>query len=412
MNYKSVLLGTAAVFAVAGSARAADLAVAESVEYVKVCDAYGTGYFYIPGSDTCLKIGGDVIFWAFGGGDAYAGKSAGGIVKGFTPGTFAAATAHTNTLGAATINSGPQDWWYRTRADISVDAKSMTDWGVLDAFVNMRSNNALGGANANGASSNNFYAQTAWARIGGLKVGWDESVFDFAVFQGKDGEFPTSFDHDRNQGQVVWSTNVGGFGFFLSAEDPNNNGGAAGASPFSSQPPVPGYNVSGPGPGGIGAGWAGNWPDLVAAVTGKVGDWNWKWSGAATDTTVGTGWGSELGAQWLSHGNSVTLQGAVSNGAGAAYGANIIPDGYGSGTYWHAAGQVGFAVTQAFTILFEGGYQATPGPTAWEADVEADWTVGKGAVFAVEYYYLSKNLSGNILPAANSVNFMFSRSFD
>src|SRR6516165_10573998 len=40
MKYKTLLLGTAAVFAVATGARAADLAVAESVEYVKVCDAY------------------------------------------------------------------------------------------------------------------------------------------------------------------------------------------------------------------------------------------------------------------------------------------------------------------------------------------------------------------------------------
>jgi hypothetical protein len=30
------------------------------VEYVRVCDVYGAGYFYIPGTDTCLKIGGSV----------------------------------------------------------------------------------------------------------------------------------------------------------------------------------------------------------------------------------------------------------------------------------------------------------------------------------------------------------------
>src|SRR5207244_7195860 len=60
MKIKTLLLGTAAAFAVAGTAQAADLAVAESVEYVKVCDAYGAGYFYVPGSDVCLKIGGFV----------------------------------------------------------------------------------------------------------------------------------------------------------------------------------------------------------------------------------------------------------------------------------------------------------------------------------------------------------------
>ncbi|MCX7305231.1 MAG: porin [Hyphomicrobiales bacterium] len=28
------------------------------LEYVRVCDTYGTGYFYIPGTETCLQIGG------------------------------------------------------------------------------------------------------------------------------------------------------------------------------------------------------------------------------------------------------------------------------------------------------------------------------------------------------------------
>lgn len=30
----------------------------EPVEYVKVCSLYGEGFFYIPGTDTCMKIGG------------------------------------------------------------------------------------------------------------------------------------------------------------------------------------------------------------------------------------------------------------------------------------------------------------------------------------------------------------------
>src|SRR4051794_2988602 len=55
---KGLLLGSAAgLFAVA-SAQAADLPVkAKPVEYVKVCSLYGAGFFYVPGTDTCLKIG-------------------------------------------------------------------------------------------------------------------------------------------------------------------------------------------------------------------------------------------------------------------------------------------------------------------------------------------------------------------
>jgi hypothetical protein len=62
MKTKSLLLGSAAaLFAVTG-ARAADVIIPEPemVEYVRVCDAAGTGYFYIPGTETCLKIGGYV----------------------------------------------------------------------------------------------------------------------------------------------------------------------------------------------------------------------------------------------------------------------------------------------------------------------------------------------------------------
>ncbi|MDX5592479.1 porin [Pseudovibrio sp. SPO723] len=60
MKIKALLLATAG-FAVAGSASAADLpVVAEPVDYVQVCDAYGAGFFKIPGKDTCLKIGGRI----------------------------------------------------------------------------------------------------------------------------------------------------------------------------------------------------------------------------------------------------------------------------------------------------------------------------------------------------------------
>src|ERR1700719_4086475 len=60
---KRVLLGSAAgVFAVAG-AQAADLPVkAKPVEYVKVCSLYGAGYWYVPGTDTCIKLGGLLRF--------------------------------------------------------------------------------------------------------------------------------------------------------------------------------------------------------------------------------------------------------------------------------------------------------------------------------------------------------------
>ncbi len=80
MNIKSLLLGSAAALAVVSGAHAADAIVAaepEPLEYVRICDAYGKGYFYIPGTETCLQIGGKVRTegqW----GDAYGGHGSAG----------------------------------------------------------------------------------------------------------------------------------------------------------------------------------------------------------------------------------------------------------------------------------------------------------------------------------------------
>ena len=58
---KSLLLGSAAGLAAMTGAQAADLPVkAKPVEYVKICSLYGAGFYYIPGTDTCIRIGGHI----------------------------------------------------------------------------------------------------------------------------------------------------------------------------------------------------------------------------------------------------------------------------------------------------------------------------------------------------------------
>ena len=60
MNIKSLLLGSAAAMVAVSGAQAADAVVVEPepVEYVRVCDAYGSGFFYIPGTETCIRFSG------------------------------------------------------------------------------------------------------------------------------------------------------------------------------------------------------------------------------------------------------------------------------------------------------------------------------------------------------------------
>ena len=82
---KSALLGTAAGLVAVAGAQAADMPVkAAPVQYVKICSLYGDGFYYIPGTDTCIKMGGYVRvqgeYWAGGGGVSLGQSSAFGLI--------------------------------------------------------------------------------------------------------------------------------------------------------------------------------------------------------------------------------------------------------------------------------------------------------------------------------------------
>jgi hypothetical protein len=60
MNFKKLAIAAAAA-AAATPAMAADLpVVAEPVNYVQACDAFGAGYFQLPGQDTCIRVHGRI----------------------------------------------------------------------------------------------------------------------------------------------------------------------------------------------------------------------------------------------------------------------------------------------------------------------------------------------------------------
>ena len=75
---KSLLLGSAAGLVALSGAQAADLPVkAKPVQYVKICSLYGAGFYYMPGTDTCIKIGGAVraeVNLNIGGSGSFAGR--------------------------------------------------------------------------------------------------------------------------------------------------------------------------------------------------------------------------------------------------------------------------------------------------------------------------------------------------
>jgi len=401
MKYKTLLLGTAAVFAVAGSARAADLAVAESVEYVKVCDAYGVGYFYIPGSDTCIAISGTMDAWA----------------------QYDSQKIHDGTV---TTKAGEDDlnWLFQTEADLTVTAKSMTDWGMLTSVINIRGDEALGAVNT-------IYAERAYITLGGFTAGLLESLYDK-----NNGEVPFGIigggnldGGDATVLQFGWTAKAGPIGFALSLEDPNF--APAAANPFDfvassagvsaggghvvvtpgdpGAPSIPGYGTPGTA--------TGRYPDIIASIFGTAGPVAWSGNFAVTDTTAGTGWGTKWNATYSQGGNSFGIMGAVSNGAGSYYGNAIAPAAYGSGTYWMAEASAGWKLSSAATLWLLGGYQAAPGASAWEAQTELDVNVAKDAIVGLWVGYASKGPAGSAGLATNdnfsdtAVQLRFRRNF-
>ena len=113
---KCSLLGSAAAFATAGTVYAADLPVkkAAPVEFVRVCNAYGVGFFYIPGTDTCLRISGRARF-------EYLYQNSG------------------NRSGTNGDVSG-----YRGLARFNLDARTQTAYGTLRAFTRIEIANRSG----------------------------------------------------------------------------------------------------------------------------------------------------------------------------------------------------------------------------------------------------------------------------
>ena len=153
MNIKSLLLGSAAALIAVSGARAADVVVAEPepVEYVRVCDAYGEGYFYIPGTETCMRISGYVRADIAGGDNVYARKR-------------------------GDIDRDTYAW--RTRATLRFHTASETELGTLRTFVELRSQWDEGAEYDHKGDSASGQLRFAFIELGGIRVGLDESIFN------------------------------------------------------------------------------------------------------------------------------------------------------------------------------------------------------------------------------------------
>ncbi|MCU4181960.1 porin [Bosea sp. BH3] len=211
---KSLLLGSAAGIAAVAGAQAADLPSrkAAPVEYVRVCTAYGAGFFYIPGTDTCLRVGGRVrAEYTFG----------------------------------ERWSRAQDSYGTRARGRIYIDARTATAYGTLRTFVRYDVTTQSGGYNYGGpnAGTNRFNSATggvsdsglfldkAFVQFGPITAGKAQSFFDFYA---NDFGFSVVRTSDRYPNLLAYTATFGsGFSATISLED----GLTTGRRPFAAVAP-------------------------------------------------------------------------------------------------------------------------------------------------------------------------------
>jgi len=166
MNFtKGILLGSAASLLSIAAASAADLPSRKSapVEYVKVCSAYGAGFFFIPGTDTCLRVSGRVRA-------DYAYSPAKTTFK------VAEGAVADDKVAAGQHESGSE-----ARARIGFDVRTATAYGTVQAVGALRMSRTSGLLSDSGAPKDGV-GDAQWINENKASVTLETAYIRFAGF--------------------------------------------------------------------------------------------------------------------------------------------------------------------------------------------------------------------------------------
>lgn len=162
---KGLMLGSAAMFASAG-AQAADLPVkAKPIEYVKICSLYGAGFYYIPGTDTCIKLGGYVRAQTALATQAF-----------YNPADSGVPAAHNRLSNYYTT---------RSRGALTMDTRTATEYGMLRTYfygVYTWTGGGYSGAGTTATNGATAYSTSVGSQPGGGSLGVFDAFIQFAGF--------------------------------------------------------------------------------------------------------------------------------------------------------------------------------------------------------------------------------------
>jgi hypothetical protein len=225
---KGILLGAAAGLATVASAQAADLPVkAAPVEYVKVCTLYGAGFFYIPGTDTCLKIGGYLRSDHF-----YGNANQNGYFTSAQGGNANFPAGITNPVQENLQNrTATAEYGFRARMNLTVDFRTQSDYGTIRAYAAIIAQQQTRDGSGTGTAG----ILRAFIQFAGFTVGHAVSYFDF--INGADyGYVPSIQSAMGGTGVngidlIAYTWQIGnGFSASVDIEDKNSSTGGRGSS--------------------------------------------------------------------------------------------------------------------------------------------------------------------------------------
>jgi hypothetical protein len=394
MTIKSILLGFAAGLVSLGAASAADLPMTKSepVEYVKICSAFGPGFFYIPGSDTCLQISGQIRADYF----------------------YQRTSPHQNSYNDTT---------FRSQTRIRFDARTDTDYGILRSFIEIEADNNSLGTTQNGQTGTNFLSvRRAYIQFGGLTAGYAWSPYSFYE-QYYQAEFFAPYFGDQGRRQLIsYTAQAGNFWGALSVEDPvaNRSAGTLGT----------GINIASDATtyGGSSV------PDVVGVIGyddnkhwGRVQVMAASHESNSIDPAYGNKYGYSVGIGGnvnfpVLAGAYIALEASYADGAmkylnagGAdvyAYGEPTSPHDLTQAKGWTVESEAGVNITPALQAVVFGGYLHYDAPSIathisdnfnfYILGGQLNYTMVKGFIVGGEVWYQNRNPDGDTQTALNA----------
>ena len=353
MKLGTLLLATSAGVA-PGFAHAADLVVGVApIDYVGVCKADGSGFFLIPGTQTCLSIGGYLEFNAW----IYDEKSVENIY-GFGINDKATPDAYGNFDVAPLYDDYKSNWGFSEETKVLLNSKAPSDLGTIETYARFV-------VNSDGTTLANdkrlVTLDKAYGSIGPILFGYTDSIF---AWQDAGLSLDGNINADPIVDQLQLSHTMGPWKVAFALEDPRDYFDTA-------------KNATG------------DYPNLAFAASGT---WQNAFVQAAlgvTDRTSGIGWGAQLSGQLGSGTNpQIQLNLAYADNAPAYVGGTNCSGVCGNeGSWWSAmvSGQVNLSKTLSLNSTVS--YLDGPSTYEWEAAVGTGWAPTGSSLLSLEVLY-------------------------